>query len=120
VTDDQKPAEIVRPIRWASLRTDEAERVIRERAKDQGKIIFGTHAFERIEQRSITQVDALNILKMGCVREEPQKLSGEGDWTVIVERRMPGGRMAGVVTIIFHPPSDTLFVKTVEWLDLKR
>ncbi len=37
------------------------------------------------------------------------------EWKVIVRKRMPGTRDAGVVTLI-ATDADTLFVKTVEWM----
>jgi hypothetical protein len=39
-----------------------------------------------------------------------------GDWKVIVVKRMPGTRKAGAVTL-FTKDGKTLFVKTVEWMD---
>ncbi len=107
-----------RPIDWARLRADEAERVIRERAEDTSRVAFGLHAFERLEERSITQPDAYDILRTGHVEGDPEK-NVEDDWETIVVKRMPGGREAGVVTIIFRK-RDLLFVKTVEWMDLNR
>ena len=57
------------------------------------------------------------ILKEGTVRRQPKK--EENGWSVIVERRMPGTRDAGVVTVIVHP-GDELIVLTVEWMDWLR
>ena len=81
-------------------------------------IIFGEHAFERVDERSITQLDAYNILRTGFIEDGPQR-NIEGEWEVIVVKRMPGSREAGVVTIIFRD-REYLFVKTVEWMDVKR
>ena len=97
---------------------DEAERLIRERAANTSNIIFGTHAFERVEGRSITQPDAYNILRTGFIEGAPQS-NIEREWEVIVVKRMPGSREAGVVTIIFRD-REYLFVKTVEWMDVNR
>ena len=48
-----------------------------------------------------------------------QKPSQENarEWKVIVVKRMPGVREAGVVTLIAMD-NEKLFVKTVEWMDL--
>lgn len=107
-----------RPIRWAKLRTDEAERVIRKLAADTSKVGFADHAFDRVEERSITQQDAYTILREGFIEGAPEKV-GDGDWKVVVTKRMPGTRDAGVVTIILRE-GERLFVCTVEWMDWVR
>jgi len=81
-------------------------------------VIIGEHAFDRISEREILQGDVYWILKTGHVDGSPV-LNQYGDWEVIVVRRMPGGREAGVVTIVFIE-GHKLFVKTVEWMDLDR
>ena len=120
MTDDTKPFQIIRPVCWQALRSDEAERIIRERATVTSRVIFGVHAFERIEERSITQVDALNILRHGHVKDTPKRTKNGVDWKVVVAQRMPGGREAGVVTVVFQPPNERLFVVTIEWMDKNR
>ncbi len=113
-----EPVPFRRPINWAKLRMDEAERIIRERAVITANVIFGVHAFERIDERSITQLEVYNILRMGHVEGAAQK-NIEGEWEVVVVKRMPGSREAGVITIIFQD-RDNLFVKTVQWMDVAR
>jgi len=109
---------IVRPIRWSKLRRDEAERVIRQRCADTANVIFGTHAFQRMNERSSLQrlyaEDAYVILESGSVKDDPVLENGE--WKVVVVKRMPGTREAGVVTL-FTKDGTTLFIKTVEWMD---
>ncbi|WP_158925465.1 DUF4258 domain-containing protein [Acidisphaera sp. S103] len=113
------PTPFVRPIRWDRLRTDEAERIIRKRVQDTGNVIISEHAFERIDERfsgpAFTTVDVYHILETGRIREAPIR-EATGEWKVIVVRRLPGTREAGVVTLIART-DDTLFVKTVEWMD---
>jgi hypothetical protein len=104
----------MRPIRWDSLRADEAERVIRDRVSDTDNVIFGLHAFDRIDQRSITRQDVYWILETGHVEGQPERVGTE--WKVTVVRRMPGSREAGVVTA-FAREDKTIFVVTVEWMD---
>lgn len=115
--EDEKPeAQIVRPIRWDRLRTDEAEREIRRRL-DAGDPIFTDHAYDRVDERGderLLDSDVLTILRQGSVRQPPEK--EPNGWSVTVERRMPGSRDAGVVTVIVHP-GDELIVVTVEWMD---
>jgi hypothetical protein len=109
---------IVRPIRWSKLRRDEAERVIRQRCADSDNVIFGTHAFRRMNERSNIQKlyaeDAYVILESGSVKDDPVLENGE--WKVVVIKRMPGTREAGGVTL-FTKDGTTLFIKTVEWMD---
>jgi hypothetical protein len=106
-----------RPINWTRPRADEAERVIRERAKTTANVVFSEHAFVRIKQRSIVQEDVYWILETGTVEGSPAR--EEGAWKAIVVRRMPGEREAGVVTLFVRENED-LFVKTVEWMDWRR
>lgn len=108
--------EIIRPIRWERLRADEAEREIRRRI-EAGTLTISDHAYDRIDERGderLLDPDVLTILRKGTVRQQPKK--EENGWSVTVERRMPGSRDAGVVTVIVHP-GDDLIVKTVEWMD---
>lgn len=120
MSEDEEPAKLVRPVRWSALRADEAERIIRERAATSGRVGFSLHAFDRVEERSITQVDAMSILRQGNIEGAPELAANGTDWKVTVVRRMPGGREAGAVTVIYRPPSEELFVVTVEWMDTRR
>ena len=109
------PPAFRRPIRWHALRADEAERIIRERVADTDNVIFSEHAFDRVDERSITQEEAYWILEGGSVESQPERV-GEAEWKVLVARRMPGTREAGVVTAIAKDDR-RIFVITVEWLD---
>ena len=106
-----------RPIRWGYLRADEAERIIRERAKDTAKVDISIHALDRINQRGtvieITVEDVYRILRTGDVEAKPIR-NDRGDWEVVVARRF-GARKVGAATIVFR--SDRLLVKTVMWMD---
>jgi hypothetical protein len=113
------PPPFRRPTRWHALRADEAERVVREWAQDTARVFFSGHAFDRIEDRSITQDDAYWILRTGFVEEAPVRGRKAGEWKVIVARRMPGGRRAGLVTLIVQRDR-ILDVITVEWMDVTR
>lgn len=114
--DDDK---VVRPIRWDRLKPDEAERLIRERSGSSSNVIFTDHAFDRVELRAITEVEARTILGRGHVEGYPALCPNGRDWKVVVVRRI-GTREAGVVTVIVSPPSQKLIVLTVEWMDLTR
>ena len=103
-----------RPINWQRLHSDDAERVVKERARQTENVFFSEHAFDRIEERSIVQEDVYWILETGAVEGQP--VFEDGEWKVIMVRRMPGKRDAGVVTL-FVQENEELFVKTVEWMD---
>jgi len=105
----------LQPIRWDILRTDEAERVIRKCAENTEYVIFHNHAFDRIDERGITQVDALRILRTGYVDPKMERLP-KGDWKVIVRQKQQGNREAGMVTVILEEGRG-LFVRTVMWVD---
>jgi len=60
-------------------------------------------------------VEVYWILETGTVQGNPVKENSR-EWKVTVVKRMPGTREAGVVTLIAQD-DDTLFVKTVEWMD---
>jgi len=108
---------VVRPIRWDCLRTDEAEREIQRRLAIADPFVR-IHAFERAalreEQGRLNAVDMMNILRTGDIYKAPE--SHEEGWVVTIEKRMPGTRLAGVVTLIAHP-GDDLEVWTVQWMD---
>lgn len=114
------PTPFQRPINLnrKTLRTDEAERVIRLRAADTKKVEFRKHAFDRIEEREEQEVlnteDALDILRTGFVLAAPEKVSN--GWKCKVIKNILGNRDAGVVTIILTD-SGELRVITVEWED---
>ena len=108
------PIPFRRPVNWQRLRADEAERIVRARSQDTANVYFSDHAFDRIEERTIVQEDAYRILQTGFVEGRP--VLEDGEWKVIMVRRLAGRREAGVVTL-FVQDNDELFVKTVEWMD---
>jgi hypothetical protein len=113
------PIPFRRPIRWSKLRTDEAERLVRERVRDTGNVIIGRHALKRVRKRfegpNFTTEDVYWILETGTIQHCPTR-EDDSCWKVIVRKRMPGTRDAGVVTLIMTD-DDMLFVKTVQWMD---
>lgn len=108
-----------RPINWEKLRTDEAERVVRERAREgkTGNVILSDHTWDRVSEREITRKDIFRILREGHCLEDPIK-NEKGNWQVIIVKRIAGSREAGVVTVILDD-EEGLVVRTVEWMDLR-
>jgi len=112
------PIPLRRPLRWDRLRTDEAERVIREWAQDSGRVAFTKHAFERVAERDygvLTTATVLRVLREGRVIGDPAR-NERGHWQAIMARRMPGGRDACAVTVIVREDR-SLVVRTVMWRD---
>ncbi len=107
-----------RPIRWNALRTDEAERVVREIARDRERVVLTGHAWDRMEERSILYEDVLDILRTGHVGAQPER-TAEGDWKVVVTKPGPGRREAEVVAVIVGR-GGRLDLVTVEWRDTWR
>ena len=89
-------------------------RLVRQRAQVSGHVIITDHARERMEERGFTIIDVLTILRQGGVYFAPQR-NEYGEWQTDVERRMPGGRDAVVITVV--PQGTMLIVRTVMWRD---
>ncbi|HWB49303.1 MAG TPA: hypothetical protein VG651_09350 [Stellaceae bacterium] len=111
------PIPFRRPVNWAKLRADQAQEIIRKRSQTTTNVVISLHAFDRIEARSIIAEDVYWILQTGFAEGVPTYEDGE--WKVIMVRRMPGCREAGVVTLIVGE-NEEVFVKTTEWMDWLR
>lgn len=85
-------------------------------AENSSNITWGTHALERMNEREIFDVDVLRVLRRGMVLEQPEE-TPSGEWKCKAVLRLRGNRDAGVVVIILK--RGRLFVKTVEWEDLR-
>lgn len=114
------PIPFIRPIRWESLRSDEAEKVIREWSQDTARVKFTDHAFERLDERSEVEIidttTVYRILQSGTCLGDPVR-NERGHWQAIMVGRMPGGRDACAVTVIVRADR-TLVVRTTMWRDL--
>lgn len=97
-------------------RPDQLRETIRRISADSKDVAFGAHALERMEEREITTLDALRVLRTGNIVGdiEPGKNSGEWKCKVVAGRR--GSREIGVATVVLA--KGRLFIKTVEWEDL--
>lgn len=81
-----------------------------------GGVTFGNHARERMHEREIDDVDVLRVLRSGYLSGNPDPAE-PGEWKCKVTKPIKGARIVGVVVIILR--SKRLFVKTVEWEDLR-
>ena len=93
-----------------------AQKKIREAAADSNNVILGNHALERMEERGIYDVSVFEILRTGVIEGNPE-VTESNEWKCKMVKKLRGAREAGVVTIILH--NGKLFVKTVEWEDLR-
>lgn len=97
-------------------RIDQMEATIRAVAADSRNVLFGEHALDRMEERGITTLDALRVLKKGNMAQPPVPGRRTGEWKCKIIAQVKGAREVGVVTIVIH--NRRLFIKTVEWEDL--
>lgn len=98
------------------LTVSEAQRRIHQAAQRTECVIFGDHALERMVERGITDAQVFEVLRTGQVIEAPTPAE-VGEWKCKVVKQLRGGREIGVITIILK--NGKLFVKTVEWEDLR-
>jgi len=84
---------------------------------DTSKVIIGTHALGRLAEREISDIELYRLLQTGHVMDQPTRTE-RNEWKCKVVKQLKGNREAGAVTIILH--NGKLFVKTVEWEDLRR
>jgi hypothetical protein len=88
---------------------------IRRIAQESGRVGFGDHAIDRMEERGITRLDALRVLRGGGIRGGIEPGKSQGEWKCKIVMNIKGSRDIGVVTIVSN--GQRLFVKTVEWED---
>jgi hypothetical protein len=88
---------------------------IRQLAQDSGKVGFGGHSLDRMDERGITRLDALRVLRLGSISGEIEQGRNKGEWKCKMVHKQQGSREIGVVTVVVN--GQRLFVKTVEWED---
>jgi hypothetical protein len=98
------------------LTTGEAAKRIHKLAIRTENVIFGDHALERMDERSITDAQVFEVLRKGHVVDPPEKTTF-GEWKCKIIEQLRGGRAVGAVTVFLQ--NGKLFLKTVEWEDQK-
>lgn len=93
-----------------------AEKRIRGLALETENIRWGIHALDRMTERGIFDVLVLRVVRNGSCPENPV-LTERGEWKAKMVCRVAGARDVGVVVVILK--ANKLFIKTVEWEDLK-
>lgn len=90
---------------------------IRDLSQDSSNIVWTTHVREQMNKRGIDSEDVLRILRTGDVENAPTQGRSADEWKMKVTRKMRGGRVAGVVTILVK--DQTLRLITAEWEDYR-
>lgn len=90
--------------------------MVRGAAVDSANVKFGNHALDRMEERGITTLDALRVLRGGIIDGAIEPGRNHGEWKCKIVKTMKGSREIGVITLVMS--ANRLFVKTVEWEDL--
>jgi hypothetical protein len=93
-----------------------AEKRIREAAQDSALIDWGLHTLDRMAERDIPDAVVLRALREGFAKGNLE-MTPRGEWKCKMVYPMRGARDVGVLVVIRK--SGSLFLKTVEWEDLK-
>lgn len=75
-----------------------ALKILREIARDSARVIFTTHARQRMRQRKVSSVQVLTCLQRGVV-SEPVALDMHGNWKLTVSHRAAGKDLDVAVAI---------------------
>lgn len=103
-----KPAELEKTIRKLAANS----RNVKWRVKH-----YETHAASQMDWRDITDQMMFEVLRTGYLKGEIEPGKHPGEWKAKMIKQMKGRREVGVVTIVIN--GERLFVKTVEWEDLR-
>jgi hypothetical protein len=98
-----------------SARTIEA--LVHQLAKSTENISWSDHALERMEERDISDVVAVEVLRRGTSEGAIEQGKNVGEWKIKMTMPVKGRREVGVVVLTVR--NARLYVKTVEWEDLR-
>lgn len=107
-----------RPAKAASItpRPEFLLATIRQLARSSDNVAWSDHALDRMDERGITDKQALEVLRNGDIEGGIVNGNNRGEWKCKVVAPVKGNREVGVVTIVIKDRQ--LLVKTVEWEDL--
>ncbi|WP_066809799.1 DUF4258 domain-containing protein [Frigidibacter mobilis] len=88
---------------------------IRRLAARSENVSFGEHALDRMEERGITNLDVLRVLRAGEISGKIEAGKNLGEWKCKIVEWRKGARAIGVATVVVR--ESRLFIKTVEWED---
>ncbi len=89
---------------------------VRRLALDSKNVFFSSHATDRMDERGITTLDVLRVLRVGDIVGEIEAGKGTGEWKCKIVERRRRAREIGVATVVMW--ESKLLIKTVEWEDL--
>lgn len=90
---------------------------IKHLAKNSVNVGFSDHAEERMDERGISDLDVLRVLRGGDISGSIEPGRNEGEWKCKITAPVKGRREVGVATLLIR--NKKLRIKTVEWEDLK-
>lgn len=90
---------------------------IRHLAQDSNNVGWSDHAQDQMVSRDILDTQALKVLRTGDIEGEIEAGRSNGEWKCKMVAPIKGNRDVGVVTIVCN--GKRLFVKTVEWEDMR-
>ena len=115
MTESTKPKGLGLPVPIVP-RLSQVGELVRRLAADSDNIKWSDHAFVRMDERGITDVIALDVLRYGEPLGPVEAGANADEWKIKMTRAVKGRREAGVVVITVR--GKHLLVKTVEWEDL--
>lgn len=99
------------------LTREVALRRVRDIAQNSENLRWSGHIRQRMMERGIDTDAVLRVLRQGYIDSDPIEGSGANEWKIKLTRRMPNGRVAGVVTILIQ--DNFLRLVTAEWEDVR-
>ncbi|MBA2591154.1 MAG: DUF4258 domain-containing protein [Pseudomonadota bacterium] len=94
------------------LTPERAKRLVREIARDSGRVFFTHHAEVRMRQRHITRTQVMRCLSHGTCIEGPAR-DIKGNWTIKLEVPSAGVLVAAVAALDRDEAGDLIIVITV-------
>ena len=91
--------------------------IVRRLAQDTKNVKWSKHALERMDERDITDKYVIDALRYGSQKGATERGNNAGEWKLKMVFQVKGRREVGVVVIMVR--NARLFVKTVEWEDLR-
>lgn len=92
--------------------TSDATNYIREIAINNKNIVYKLHAKERMEERGITILDVLYVLKNGFVYTAPEASTREGFFKYQIESKTQNSKNR-TVRLVIIPDPDNLVIKII-------
>lgn len=100
-----------------SMRPETMRDLVHRLALDTTNIRWSIHALQRMDERGITDLVAVDVLRRGDLKGEIEPGQSSGEWKAKMVHAVKGRREVGVVVLTIR--NAKLFVKTVEWEDVR-